>query len=387
MSTFDDSLDDYLNATDTFGATGNVTAVADRAQVSSKFAISQTATFSERLTVSEPYLAYDYQAVVVVAEIAKIKSQAFAGSTFNTTFSDQLKIVDLVFRAMGASIVENMTAQDTLAIAWAIVVAQRLKLMDNLSLSGTFGLLLVDMMRISAKASYALGGGWSDGLTAHDAPSPLWGFSGALSDHLTVTPGLTGTLLFQITMAESATIEDADLLTAIYNGLLQDNLIITGGMVDPGGGYTAWAVNTRTEAVTEYQSWQFNSFASLGGRYLGANSEGLWALDGPTDNGQNIISDVKGGYMQMTGSHFTQLTEVYLGLRTDTNASDWVLKLHTPGDRVYVYKVTPRNLATTKVNVGKGFRHRYVAFELITPGPDFSLDTIEFVPISSKRRV
>jgi hypothetical protein len=37
--------------------------------------------------------------------------------------------------------------------------------------------------------------------------------------------------------------------------------------------------------------------------------------------------------------------------------------------------------------MGKGQRARYFAFELISAGQDFDLDTIEFVPIVVQRRV
>ena len=44
-------------------------------------------------------------------------------------------------------------------------------------------------------------------------------------------------------------------------------------------------------------------------------------------------------------------------------------------------------MKTTKVNLGKGLRARYFAFELVSTGQDFDLDTLEFIPLVAQRRV
>jgi hypothetical protein len=44
-------------------------------------------------------------------------------------------------------------------------------------------------------------------------------------------------------------------------------------------------------------------------------------------------------------------------------------------------------MRSTKFHMGKGQRSRYFAFELISAGQDFDLDTLEFVPLVVQRRV
>ena len=63
------------------------------------------------------------------------------------------------------------------------------------------------------------------------------------------------------------------------------------------------------------------------------------------------------------------------------------LKLHTGDGKTYAYKVNASSMRTTRVKFGKGLRSRYLSWELISEGADFDLDTVEFVPISSQRRV
>ena len=75
----------------------------------------------------------------------------------------------------------------------------------------------------------------------------------------------------------------------------------------------------------------------------------------------------------------------YLGMRGEGEA---ILRLLTGDGRRYDYLVKTQNMRTTKVNMGKGLRARYFAFELeIIDGHDFDLDAIEFVPIVTQRRV
>ena len=68
--------------------------------------------------------------------------------------------------------------------------------------------------------------------------------------------------------------------------------------------------------------------------------------------------------------------------------NDFYAKIIAGDGREYVYKfVSQPGLMTTKVNVGKGLRARYFQFELQSTGPDFDLDSIEFVPMMGQRRV
>ena len=55
--------------------------------------------------------------------------------------------------------------------------------------------------------------------------------------------------------------------------------------------------------------------------------------------------------------------------------------------KTYTYQTVVQDMQSTKVRLGKGLRARYFAFELISTGPDFDLDTVEFLPLVAQRRV
>ena len=71
------------------------------------------------------------------------------------------------------------------------------------------------------------------------------------------------------------------------------------------------------------------------------------------------------------------------GLQT----GDIILKLDTGDGKTYTYQTVIQDMQSTKVRFGKGLRARYFSFELISTGPDFDLDTVEFLPLVAQRRV
>jgi hypothetical protein len=163
---------------------------------------------------------------------------------------------------------------------------------------------------------------------------------------------------------------------------------LSAAYVSPDGGFTTWAINTRTNAVTEYQNWAFNSFAKLGHKYLGANSSGLYELNGYTDDGVNIPTTVQSGLMQLGGSHLVSFKCAYLGMMAKDDAStDVFLMLETGDGRQYTYAVQPRYMETARVNMGKGLRARYFSWTLTTVSVDYDLHSIEFVPLVAQRRI
>jgi hypothetical protein len=174
-------------------------------------------------------------------------------------------------------------------------------------------------------------------------------------------------------------------LSLLLKPTIAEGIEITAAYLSPGeGSFTTWAVNTRTGAISQYDNFVFNSFAQMGNVYLGASEDGLFELHGDTDAGTDIVSRIKSGFMQFNGSRFSSLRAAYLGVRGE---GDFVLRLLTGDGKTYDYAVSTRDMRTTKVHMGKGHRARYFAFELISTGQDFDLDTIEFVPILANRRV
>jgi hypothetical protein len=208
--------------------------------------------------------------------------------------------------------------------------------------------------------------------------------SNALAELLTISPVFTNKLILKIT--GNIQLSPEQLVSMLYAGdELLDGIEITVLYVSPSGTTTTWVVNTRTEAVTEYTNYAFNSFSKLGDRYIAAGHDGLYELDGDTDDGELIISKMMSGYLQLNEKKLFGIKGAYVAIR---GGGRFYLKLISGDGREYVYELRAQpNLMTTKVRVGKGIKTTYMAFELVTEGQDFDLDSIEFIPMTSGRRV
>ena len=220
---------------------------------------------------------------------------------------------------------------------------------------------------------------------------PHWVYNVVSQNGLALFDALANKLLMSVTMPEGVDISASQLLHMAYSGMIDERFGVSAVYVSPDGTSTTWAINTRTGAVTEYKNFVFNSMAKIGRMFIGAADDGLYELDGDTDDGENIATRMRGGQMQPGGSHFTSFKAVYLGMRAKTDAPrstpDFIFKFVAGDGREYAYGVKPSNQQTTRIMLGKGLRARYFSWELVSLGPDFDLDTIEFVPIISQRRI
>ena len=203
---------------------------------------------------------------------------------------------------------------------------------------------------------------------------------------MTLADEAAQSLTIRVTCKDTAEFHDSNILNFIFSSQISEDVEITAGYVSPSGGFTTWAINTRTTGVTEYRNFVFDSFAQVGRRSFGANADGLFELDGDDDAGEPILADLLSGFMQVGGSKFTAFKCAYLGL--NSKSGNFVLKLITGDDQTYIYALTAKDMRTTRVNFGKGLRSRYFRFELQNiDGADFDLNSIEFLPLVSQRRI
>lgn len=220
--------------------------------------------------------------------------------------------------------------------------------------------------------------------TVHDTPSRQYVAKNLLAQLIAIQPALGNKLVLKI--VGNIQVSPEQLVHMLYRGdELLDSIEITALFISPSGTTTTWAINTRTAAVTEYMNYDFHSFAQMGDRYIAAGDDGLYELDGDTDDGDLIVSRLMGGYLQLNNKKLFGLKGVYIAMR---GGGRFYLKLIAGDGREYVYELRAQpNLMTTKVKIGKGINTTYLAWELVTEGQDFDLDSIEFIPMTRERRV
>lgn len=299
-------------------------------------------------------------------------------------------LIDYPALSDSATMAQIMVLAETIGIAPALAVVQAITVLEGLGVApGTIASLVIhlaqsDGVGLADSLRNFFGGDLAETVGMATVLLGSAQMPGALSETVGVAQSETPSLIIRVTAADSVAIDDDQILNMLFAPTLAEGIEISAAYLNPGESFTAWAMNTRTGAVTEYSNFVFNSFGKIGNTYLAASADGLFALSGDNDAGTSIIARLKSGFAQFTGGKFTLLKGIYLAVRGEGN---FVLKVITGDDKTYTYAVATRDQRTTKVHVGKGLRARYFAFELISTGQDFDLDTLEFVPIGAKRHV
>lgn len=319
-----------------------------------------------------------------ISEVVRMQPQILSKLTYGWTVTEQLYVSQALNAAIPATLADTIGQHAAAVTCIGVTILQGLGIAEAPLPSLRYTQTLVQGIGQSAALLNFFGLTLSDAINIHEDVSVQFRANPVISDVVDITPHLATTLLVNVTLAEGVTVADDNLLQMIYDGQLADGIEMTIGYLSPSGQFSTWAMNTRTGAVTEYDNYEFNSFARIGNTYVGASSSGLYKLLGDDDDGAAIIAQLKSGFAQWAQSHFAMFQGVYLGMRGE---GTWILKLDTGDGKIFSYQFNSRNQRTTKVHTGKGLRARYWAFELIGDGTDFDLDTIEFVPLIAKRRV
>ena len=147
----------------------------------------------------------------------------------------------------------------------------------------------------------------------------------------------------------------------------------------------AWAVNTETNASTRYENYSFSGMMAVRGRHFGVRANGVYLLDGADDAGQAIESGVALGKHDFGTNQLKALSAVYAGI----SSTGQVLLRVGDGTRFFTYAARRSDgyLKTQRFDPGRGLRANYFTFDLVSEDGSFELDTIDFKPIATTRKI
>ena len=322
----------------------------------------------------------------VVADTLSMPDAATAIARFAQVQIDQLTIADSPHQVYAMTVNEAVNLGSAADTLMGLLVLERVAATTALDVSAIYNLSVAQQLRLLASLGNFIAGDLVDIVTLSGmTTSQLVGFA-TLLDTLTVTGAFDAYLVVQITAADAVNLTGTQLLEMIYDGEINASIDISVTYVGPNVPPTAWAINTRNNHITEYRQWAFNSFGKLNRVYIAASADGIYELVGDDDDGVPITTATRGGFFQPGGARYTAFKAAYIGMATPTGTTGVFLKLIAGDGSEYTYRVNPLDRLTSRVQFGKGLRSRYFAFELITSGIDFDLDTIEFIPLVSQRR-
>jgi hypothetical protein len=359
--------------------------LADGPLASDGSTIAAITSYADAWTFTETYLPVLIPGGVAVDAMSVTESFVLS-LTRNAVMSEHVALSGLLRVLQAASIRDNAELTGNF-VAWVNALLRAgVRLADAFTTSFKFNLTMSQALTLAQSFDVYNGISFTETFTLTSQPTYAFTANSQIVEALSLAVDLTENLVMRLALTEVVDVDDATLLKFIYSGVITEDIVMELLYQSPGGSITTWAINTRTNAVTEYRNFAFNSFASIGRKYLAADRSGLYELNGDKDNGSPILAAMGGGYFQPNGSKFAGLKGVYLGM---AGPGAYLLKIIT-GDgieRVYRSNLNP-GLMTTKVNMGKGIKARYFGWELINEGgQDFDFDQIEFVPMMSGRRV
>lgn len=345
-----------------------------------------TATASAGIGIDETALLAFYGQVV--RERLRVQLTQITNHEAQLTITDDIGVDDLIRVGIPQAVAEGIGVAAAQQASHVIQIIEELGLLPVVAPAFKYGKSVTEAIRLSEQLLKAFGAAAADGIGVTQDQVATAARLASLSQGVGIAEAVNPQLLISVTAADTFEISHEDALNLIMQDALEDGIQLSAAYLSPAStgeaSITTWAMNTRSGAVTEYTNYEFNSFARLGRKYLGATDHGLYEFIGDDDDGTDIVSSFKSGFAQWAGTKFTMFKAAYLAVR---GGGDYVLKITTGDGKSYSYAVAARDMRTTKVNIGKGIRTRYFAFELISDGDDYDLESLEFVPIVTDRRV
>lgn len=146
-----------------------------------------------------------------------------------------------------------------------------------------------------------------------------------------------------------------------------------------------WVLNIETNATSQYDNFGFNSFATTSdGRQLACAEDGIYAINQSVSSTDVVHTLVQFPKTNFGTSAATNVHEVWLGVASHDKL---VIKTITEqGTFYYTARTNTDTLDVSRVDLGKGVKSNYWDISLIG-STDLELETIEFFPISTSRRI
>lgn len=382
MTTLTDTITDGIGSNDT-QLTGYGIAMSETFRLPELLGIvrARAASLTDAINVHDAVIS---AIGTLVIEGLGIKESMIPNQRGQLAIAEKIIVAELAARGLPSSIVDGIGIQFVQAAAQLVKVIEKLGLSDILAPSAHFKLTVAERISLADTLARFIGAGIIEGFQLVEAMTSIASKPGSIIDGVGINGAISPKLLFNATLADGVEVTDDQLLRMVFTDGIIEGIELAAAYLAPNGSITTWAMNTRTGAVTEYTNYAFNSFARLGNTYLGATKDGLYELIGDNDAGTSIIADLKSGMVQFAGAHLASFKAAYIAARGGGN---FVLRIYTGDGNQYDYAVSADSMKTARIDMGKGIRARYFAFELLSTGQDFDLESLEFVPLVAKRRV
>jgi len=156
-------------------------------------------------------------------------------------------------------------------------------------------------------------------------------------------------------------------------------LTSSGGEVTAASSDIAYSVNLDHGGLTRYPGFSFDHIVKQDGKYYGVRADGIYLLEGITDDGAAIDVLLRTGDMDFGNAFGKRVPYVYTG-------SAQVINIKTILDSAVVGPVQSQ-FNNRRTRFGRGTSGQYVALEITNQaGNDFKIDDVELLVETKSRR-
>lgn len=151
----------------------------------------------------------------------------------------------------------------------------------------------------------------------------------------------------------------------------------------------AWVMNSETTAVSWYSNFDFESLIQTPDGVFAVGPDGLYELEGDTDDGLRIDAEVKSGFTDFGRDETKRVGAIYLGY-TSQGGLSVTAETQGSGHPPTVFHLEERDAAAprnSRIVPGKGLRGRYWRLTIRNNnGSDFEIhDATVDLAVSSRR--
>lgn len=137
--------------------------------------------------------------------------------------------------------------------------------------------------------------------------------------------------------------------------------------------------------VSEYTGYNFQSFAKMDGAYYGVAEDGVYLLDGDTDDGRDITARIDLGTHDFATSALKRMPAAYAGIASHAPAT---LTVQTrQGEFKYQQRAHHPRLQTQRFDIGRGLRDTHFDLAIEAPAQGLELQGLEFEVAPSTRKI
>jgi len=289
-------------------------------------------TNSETLTIND-VPTYLHQMISAIADTLGFTEGVTVAPEFNSTIAEALAITGIVevLKTLTETNSETLTLTDTLGTGW------------SKTLSDTLG--IADTVTPTFYAMVAL----TDSIA----------FTETVLQQFEIDESIADTIGFATTLA----------LQRILNNTIEDTISFGITVELDGELWETWVMNSNAFNMSVYSGYEFNSYCVYSGTAYGAKSDGIYKLDGTTDDGTAFVSGIVLPETHFGTSRKKRFRSAYFGLSGGTTPA---IRMETDsGSQTYT-------ITNSKANLTRNLYGRDWVLKL----QDFqSVDFIELVQI------